>query len=122
MSQQVSASYTFWVTALQSSNTRKIDLYSKHWENKSEALTKTAEHLNTKLYRLKICIIVFASNIEMDYLVTYSFYHLSSSQTKPKSIKKNRFRMTNSMSRELINITHDLIGTVQSDKGFPTPF
>ena len=26
---------------LQSSNTRKIDLYSKHWKNKLQALAKT---------------------------------------------------------------------------------
>ena len=31
----------FEVTALQSSSNRKIDLYSKHWENKLQALTKT---------------------------------------------------------------------------------
>ena len=33
---------TFGVTALQSSNNRKINLYSKYWENKLHALTKTA--------------------------------------------------------------------------------
>ena len=33
---------TFTDTALQSSNNRKIDLYSKYWENKLHALTKTA--------------------------------------------------------------------------------
>ena len=33
---------TFEVTALQSSNNRKIDLYSKYWENKLHAFTKTA--------------------------------------------------------------------------------
>ena len=33
---------TFGVTALQSSNNRKIDLYSKYWENKLHVLTKTA--------------------------------------------------------------------------------
>ena len=31
----------FEVTALQSSSNRKIDLYSKYWENKLQALTKT---------------------------------------------------------------------------------
>ena len=33
---------TFGVTALQSRNNRKIDLYSKYWENKLQALTKMA--------------------------------------------------------------------------------
>ena len=33
---------TFGVTAIQSSNNRKIDLYSKYWESKLHALTKTA--------------------------------------------------------------------------------
>ena len=32
---------TYEVTALQSSSNRKIDLYSKHRENKLQALTKT---------------------------------------------------------------------------------
>ena len=32
---------TFGVTALQSSSNRKIDLYSKYWENKLQVLTKT---------------------------------------------------------------------------------
>ena len=32
---------TFGVTALQSSNNRKIDMYSKYRENKLQALTKT---------------------------------------------------------------------------------
>ena len=31
----------FRVMALQSSNSKMIDLYSKHWENKLQALTKT---------------------------------------------------------------------------------
>ena len=39
---------TLGVTALQSSNTRKIDLYSKHWENKSQALTKTVISFDCK--------------------------------------------------------------------------
>ena len=32
---------TFGVTALQSSSNRKIDLYSKYWENILQLLTKT---------------------------------------------------------------------------------
>ena len=32
---------TFQGMALQSSNSKMIDLYSKHWENKLQALTKT---------------------------------------------------------------------------------
>jgi len=32
---------TFVVTALQSSNTRKINLYRKRWENKLQVLNKT---------------------------------------------------------------------------------
>jgi len=32
---------TLGVIALQSGNNKKIDLYSKHWENKLQALTKT---------------------------------------------------------------------------------
>ena len=32
---------TFQVTALQSSSNRKIDLYSKYWENMLQLLTKT---------------------------------------------------------------------------------
>ena len=32
---------TFGVTALQSSSNRKIDLYSKYWENIIQLLTKT---------------------------------------------------------------------------------
>ena len=38
---QLSILKAFDVTAVQSSNNRKIDLYSKYWENKLQALTKT---------------------------------------------------------------------------------
>ena len=39
---QLHMATTFGVTALQSSNNKKIDLYSKYWENKLHVLTKTA--------------------------------------------------------------------------------
>ena len=35
-------SATFEITPLQNSNNRKIDLYSKYWENKLQLLTKMA--------------------------------------------------------------------------------
>ena len=37
---------TFGVTALQSSSNRKIDLYTKYWENKLQVLTKMAVTYN----------------------------------------------------------------------------
>ena len=36
---------TFQVMALQSSNSKMIDLYSKNWENKLHTLTKNARNL-----------------------------------------------------------------------------
>ena len=68
---QLNMPNAFGVTLQQSSYTRKINLYSKHWENKSQALTKTVVTLE---YNTEICIIVFA----MDCWVSYFFYYLSS--------------------------------------------
>ena len=50
---------SFEVTALQSSSNRKIDLYSKHRENKLQALTKTDltyEWSNAQTWNLYYCV------------------------------------------------------------------
>ena len=49
----------FQVTTLQSNSNRKIDLYSKHRENKLQPLTKMDV---TYEWSVKICTIVFAMN------------------------------------------------------------
>jgi len=53
---------TLGVMALQSGNNKKIDLYSKHWENKLQALTKTAVVYEWKVTWVVTCTILFAMN------------------------------------------------------------
>ena len=74
----------FFVTALQSSNNRKIDLYSKY-----KALTKTVvsyQQIEVRSYNFTI---VFAMNRGINYWVSFSFTHSSSLYTKAKFVKKN---------------------------------
>ena len=47
---------TFGVTPLQSSSTRKIDWYSKHWENKLQALSKTVVYNAVHTRNLYHCV------------------------------------------------------------------
>ena len=75
------------VTALQSSNNRKINLYSKHRENKLQALTKAV--VNGLRYGAKLFTIVFAMNRGINYWVSFSFTHPSSLHTKMKFVKIN---------------------------------
>ena len=81
---------TFGVTALQSSNNRKIDLYSKYWENTLHALTKRLYLTNAMQYGVATCTIVFAMNRGVHYWVSCVFYYHSSLHTEMKSVKKNR--------------------------------
>ena len=81
---------TLGVTALQSSNNRKIDLYSKYRENKLQALTKTAVTYQRVEVRTKVFTIVFATNRGINYWVSFSFTHSSSLHTKAKFVKKKR--------------------------------
>jgi len=41
---------TFQVVALQSSNSKKINLYSKHWKNKLQAVYKNACNLQIECH------------------------------------------------------------------------
>ena len=78
---------TLGVTALQSSNNRKIDLYSKYRENKLQALTKTAVTYQRVEVRANVFTIVFATN---QLLGKFSFTHSSSLHKKVKFMKKNQ--------------------------------
>jgi len=77
---------TLGVTALWSSSNRKINLYSRYWENKLQALTKT---MVTYEQKDVLSYIMFTMNRGIKYWVSFSVYHYSSLQTKAKSIRKN---------------------------------
>ena len=64
---------TLGITALQGSNNRKINLYSKYRENKSQVLAKT---IVTYKHRVQICTILFIMRRVYDYWVSVSLYHL----------------------------------------------
>ena len=83
---------TFGVTTLQSSNNRKIDLYSKYWENILQAITKMA--VTYKRNAVQSCNL--HHHVRHEYgsplLGKFSFYHLSLLHTETKSVKKDRLR------------------------------
>jgi len=53
---------TLRVMALKSDKNKKIDLYSKHRENKLQALTKVTWLTKGMSHKVVICIIMFAMN------------------------------------------------------------
>jgi len=52
---------TFQVMALQSSNSKMIDLYSKHWKNKLQVLTKT--------------LVTYKWNVTQSFKLHHSVHH-----------------------------------------------
>ena len=91
----------FEVTALQSYSNRKIDLYSKHRENKLQALPKMDvtykwSEIGTRILHHHVC-----HELRNRVLVSYSFYCPASPLTKLKSVKKHQSRMTTLTPREL---------------------
>jgi len=115
-------SISFWSYSLQSSSNRKIDLYSKHRENKVQALPKAdvmyewsevgtqilphhVRHelrngLLGKLFLLLPCITI---------------------NKVGKSMKKHWLRTTASTSREQTAITYNSLGSLQPNKDFRAP-
>ena len=71
---------------------------------------------------LELFTIMFTMNCGMDYWVIYSFYCPASPQTKSKSMKKHRSRMTASTSREQMAITYNSLSALQPNKDFRPPF
>ena len=84
---------TLGVTALQNSNKRKIDLYSKYRDNKLQAPTKTF----VTYQRIEVQSYNFHYHVHHEQgnhlLVGFSFMYPSSLHTKAKHVKKNRSHM-----------------------------
>ena len=90
---------SFEVTALQNSSNRKIDLYSKYWENKLQVLTKTDvtyEWSDSQTQNLHHCV----SHELRNGLLGKLFFVLLCITTdkaeihKETSITSNRFNVT----------------------------
>jgi len=64
-----------WSYGLHSGNSRKIDLHSKHWQNKLQVLTKTNVTYKWNVTYSLTCTIVFAMNRGIYYWVNFSLYH-----------------------------------------------
>ena len=80
---------TLRVTALQSSNNRKIDLYRKYRENKLQALTKmivTYQRIEVQSYNIHRRVRHEQVN---QLLGTFFLYSPSSLHTKAKFVKNN---------------------------------
>ena len=77
------------VTALQSSNNRKIDLYSKYRENKLHALTKTVLTYQWIMVRSSTFHHRVRHELGNQLLVSLFFTRPSSLHTKAKFVKKN---------------------------------
>ena len=100
------------VTALQSNSNRKIDLYSKHRENKLQALPKTDlaykwSEVGTRILHHHVC------HELRNGLLDKLFLLLSCIATKSKSMKKYRSRTTASTSREQTTITYNSLCTAK---------
>ena len=104
---------TYWNYSLRSSDTTKIDLYGKHWENKLQVLTKTAVLFEYNAVQTCNLYDRVHHKLKNRLLANLFLYNLSSAQPKMKSIKKNQLRTNNPMSHELMAITHHSIGQVQ---------
>ena len=105
----------FEVTALQSNSNREIDLYSKHRENKLQALLKTDltykwSELGNRILRHHICHELRNGLLGKLFLLL--------SQAKSKSMKKHLSRTTASTSREQTAITYNSLGALQPNKDF----
>jgi len=89
---QLHALITYRVSALHSSNNRKINLYSKYRENKLQRLSqKMVVTYKQKLrYRATIFAIALIMNRGMDYWLSFSFTHPSLLHLMVKFMKKNR--------------------------------
>ena len=111
----------FEVTALQSSSNKKIDLYSKHRENKLQALIKMDETYEWSEVVTRILYHHVRHELRNGLLGKYSFYYPASPQTKLKSMKKHRSRTTAPTSREQTAITYNFLGALQPNKDFRAP-
>jgi len=83
---QLDMHITFQVMALQSCNSKMIDLYSRHWENKLQALAKTISH------RVVTCTIVYAMNRGIHHCIVLLFFAIT--ENKENSIAYDRFDTT----------------------------
>ena len=102
----------FEVIALQSNSNRKIDLYSKHRENKLQVLPKT--DVTYKWSEVKTRILHHHIRHELrNGSLGKLFLLLSCITTKSKSMKKHRSRTTVSTSREQMAITYNSLGALQ---------
>ena len=90
---------TFGVTALQSSNNRKIDMYSKYRENKLQALTKTVvtyQQIEVQSYNFHHCVRHEQGNQLLGKIILYLpfFTVYKGTIREEKSIAYDRFDMT----------------------------
>ena len=90
---------TFGVTALQSSNNRKIDMYSKYRENKLQALTKmviTYQRIEVQSYNFHHRVRHEQGNQLLGKIFLYStfFTAYNGEIHEEKSIAYDRFDMT----------------------------
>ena len=87
------------VTALQSSNNRKIDLYSKYRENKLQAFTKmvvTSQRIEVRSYNFHRRVCHEQGNQLLGKFFHYSpfFTVYKGKRSKEKSIAYNHFNVT----------------------------
>ena len=68
---QLDVPITFQVMVLQSSNSKMINLYSKRWENKLQALTQLTNGMSVT------CTIMYTMNKGIHYWIIFSLYHSS---------------------------------------------
>jgi len=95
----------FEVTALQSSSNRKIDLYSKHRENKPKVLPKM--DVTYEWSKVGTQILHYHLYHELrNGLLGKLFFLLPCITTKSKSMKKHQSRTTALTSREQTTITY----------------
>ena len=109
------------VTALRSSNNRKIDIYSKYRENKLQAPTKmvvTYQQIEVWSYNFHHRVCHEQGNQLLDNV---SLTHPSSLHTKAKFVKKNRSRMIASTQCKQTLTTSVSLGLLQRNKDFPSP-
>ena len=113
-------SITFGVTALQSSNNRKLICTASIGKINSRRLLKRLLPSKGWMYWAGISTIVFAMNRGIIYWVSLSLYHLSSLDTKVKFVKKNRSRTIVLTSRKQTHISCVSLGLLQQNKDFLT--
>ena len=111
----------FKVTVLQSSSNRKIDLYSKYRKNKLLVLTKTDvtyEWSGVRTWNLHHCV----SNDLRNGLLGKLFLLLPFiTANKVEIHEEHQSQTITSTSRELVAITYNSFGPLQSNKDFQAP-